>query len=92
MNERIRELALQAGEYTNSVYTPPVRSKTPGKIWEDGHIDWHELYNEKFAKLIVRETIKQMAVQMDKFGDDQSNNPAWYKSEESVMKHFGVKE
>ena len=57
MNSRIRELALQAGEYTNSVYTPPVRSKTPGKIWEDGHIDWHELYNEKFAELIVRECI-----------------------------------
>ena len=57
MNERIRELALQAGEYTNSVYTPPVRSKTPGKIWEDGHIDWHELYNEKFAELIVQECI-----------------------------------
>ena len=47
---------------------------------------------ERFAELIVRETIKQMAIQMDKFGDDQSNNPAWYKSEESVMKHFGVKE
>ena len=47
---------------------------------------------EKFAELIVLETIKQMAIQMDKFGDDQSNNPAWYKSEEAVKKHFGVKE
>ena len=47
---------------------------------------------EKFAELIVRETIKQMAIQMDKFGDDQSNNPAWYKSEEAVKKHFGVEE
>ena len=55
MNERIKELAKQAGECTNSVYTPPVRSKTPGKIWEDGHIDWHELYNEKFAELIVQD-------------------------------------
>ena len=47
---------------------------------------------KKFAELIVLETIKQMAIQMDKFGDDQSNNPAWYKSEEAVKKHFGVKE
>lgn len=47
---------------------------------------------ERFAELIVRETIKQMAIQMDKFGDDQSNNPAWYKSEEAVKKHFGVEE
>ena len=55
MNERIRELAEQAGEYVNEVYTPPVRSKTPGKIWEDGHVDWHEQFNQKFAELIVRE-------------------------------------
>ena len=55
MNERIKELAKQAGDYVNEVYTPPVRSKTPGKIWEDGHIDWHTQFNEKFARLIVTE-------------------------------------
>ena len=55
MNERIKQLAKQAGEYVNSVYTPPVRSKTPGKIWEDGHIGWHTQFNEKFAELIVKE-------------------------------------
>ena len=55
MNQRIRELALEAGEYVNSVYTPPVRSNTPGKIWEDGHVDWHTQFNQKFAELIVRE-------------------------------------
>jgi hypothetical protein len=55
MNERIHELAKQAGDYVNEVYTPPVRSKTPGKIWEDGHVDWYTQFNEKFAELIVRE-------------------------------------
>ena len=55
MNERIKQLALQAGEYVNEVYTPPIRSKTPGKMWEDGHIDWHTQFNEKFAELIVKE-------------------------------------
>jgi hypothetical protein len=55
MNERIQELAEQAGDYVNEVYTPPVRSKTPGKIWEDGHIDWHTQFNQKFAELIVKE-------------------------------------
>ena len=59
MNERIRELAVQASEYVNSVYTPPVRSKTPGKIWEDGHIGWHTQFNEKFAELIVRECVNR---------------------------------
>ncbi len=55
MNERIQELALEAGDYVNEVYTPPVRSKTPGKIWEDGHIDWLTQFNEKFAELILEE-------------------------------------
>jgi hypothetical protein len=55
MNERIKELAHEAGEYVNSVYTPPVRSRTPGKIWEEGHIGWNEQFQEKFAELIVRE-------------------------------------
>ena len=55
MNERIQELAKQAGEYVNTVYIPPVRSKTPGKIWEDGHVGWHTQFNQKFAELIVRE-------------------------------------
>jgi hypothetical protein len=77
MNERIRELALQAGEYANSVYTPPVRSKTPGKIWEDGHIDWHKLYNEKFAELIVRECLRFCQSEMDC---------------REIKEHFGVKE
>ena len=61
MNERDKELAMQAGDYVNKVYTPPVRSKTPGKIWEDGHVGWHTQFNAKFAALIradERERIK----------------------------------
>ena len=58
MNERIRQLAEQAGDYVNEVYTPPVRSKTPGKIWEDGHVDWYTQFNEKFAELIVAECLE----------------------------------
>ena len=60
MNERIKELALQAGEYVNEVYTGPVRSKTPDKIWEDGHIGWNEQFQEKFAELIVKECMEQV--------------------------------
>ena len=52
MNERDKELSVQAGDYVNKVYTPPVRSKTPGKIWEDGHVGWHTQFNAKFATLI----------------------------------------
>lgn len=60
--EQIKKLATQAGEYTNKVYVPPVRSKTPGKIWEDGHVGWHDIFNEKFAELVAaheREVIER---------------------------------
>ena len=60
MNIRIKELAEQAGEYVNEVYTPPVRSKTPGKIWEDGHVGWHTQFNQKFAELVVKDCASQI--------------------------------
>lgn len=100
MNERIKQLALQAGDYVNEVYTPPVRSKTPGKIWEDGHVDWYTQFNEKFAELIVRECLalnKQVCLELHE--DDQGL--AGYKTMMNLYKvflrnkieeHFGVEE
>ena len=88
MNERIRELAEQAGEYANSVYTPPVRSKTPDKIWEDGHVDWHTQFNQKFAELIIRKCAEVAWY----------NTPDWeeleygHLIEDKILKHFGVEE
>ena len=67
MNERIKQLATQAGDYVNEVYTGPVRSKTPGKIWEDGHVDWHTQFNEKFAELIVKECIGAISEVKERF-------------------------
>lgn len=82
MNERIKELALQAGEYVNSVYTPPVRSKDPGKTWEDGFVGWNEQFNQKFAELIVKECADQVS---DYFSEYYSR----YASEK-IKEHFGV--
>jgi len=89
MNERIRLLAEQAGDYVNEVYTPPVRSKTPGKIWEDGHIDWHTQFNEKFAELIVKECLSQVD-KMDAILEDdkEKTGVAWVSL--AIAKHFGV--
>ena len=77
MNDRIQELAIQTD------------------IWCDQNVAqgspmYNNQWEHKFAELIVRECIAQMAIHMDKFGDEQSNNPVWYKAEEAVMKHFGV--
>jgi len=89
MNERIRELAEQAGEYVNEVYTPPVRSKTPGKIWEDGHIEWHTQFNQKFAELIIRECMDLL----EDYTTDVHVGGIQYNvlsAEETLQKHFGV--
>jgi len=102
MNERIKQLAKQAGDYVNEVYTPPVRSKTPGKIWEDGHIDWHTQFNEKFAELIVRECIeKSLEEQIDPDLIDQEqdiedrcylrgSNSGIITAVCAIEQHFGV--
>jgi hypothetical protein len=83
MNERIKELALQAGEYTNSVYKPPVRDITlgNGKIWKDGHVGWHEIFNQKFAELIVRECANRATWAQDTDAKDIGGE---------ILKHFGV--
>jgi hypothetical protein len=85
MNKRIRKLAEQAGEYVNEVYTPPVRSKEPGKIWEDGHIDWMEQFNEKFAQLII----KECGVALSPMLRDQISRG---KAFDLIKQHFGVAE
>lgn len=93
MNERIKLLAEQAGEYVNSVYTPPIRSKTPGKIWEDGHIGWHTQFNQKFAELIVRQCISIVAKRKDQAIDDGWNvDEAMTTAEMDLEEHFGVEE
>lgn len=83
MNDRIKELALQAGEYVNEVYTGPVRSKTPGKIWEDGHVGWHEQFNEKFAELIVEECINLNGKELAMSGHS--------RMVDVYCEHFGIK-
>ena len=83
MNERIEQLALEAGEYVNKVYTGPVRSKTPGKIWENGHIDWHTQFNQKFAELIVKECAGVA---------DHSNVTGKSIIGQRIKEHFGVEE
>ena len=96
MNERIQELAEQAGEYVNEVYIPPVRSKTPGKIWEDGHVDWHTQFNQKFAELIIQEcanviTDDDLAKDCGTFLMDSYAKGMRY-SAHLIKEHFGVEE
>lgn len=47
---------------------------------------------EKFAELIVKETINEMIGQMWNYGIDESNNPSFYKAVDNVKEHFGIQE
>ena len=75
MNERIRELVAQAESYAYE----------HEEHWHDGP-DWQELFNEKFAELIVRECA------------DVAKETRWAvpPSQEQIargiQKHFGVEE
>ena len=85
MNERIKQLSKQAGDYVNETYTGPVRSKTPGKIWEDGHVGWHTQFNQKFAELIVEECRVALTPMLrDMISRGQAYN--------LIKQHFGVEE
>jgi len=98
VNERIKELIRQAGDYVNEVYTPPVRSKTPGKIWEDGHIDWLTQFNEKFAQLIVWEAIGLCKVDVNALTSpflpeyEKGIVEGYRRANENLRFYFGVEE
>ena len=103
MNEKIRELADEAGAYVNEVYTPPVRSKTPGKMWENGHVDWHEQFNDKFAELIVRECAEICEKYAEAFDilEDRGEPADFFqggvksasrRNANAIKQHFGVEE
>ena len=97
MNERIKQLSKQAGDYVNETYTGPVRSKTPGKIWEDGHIGWHTQFNQKFAELIVKECIEKIETHEIPVGNSAAGEMAceWTYAalkeiRDEIKEHFGV--
>ena len=91
MNERIKELKQQAGDYVNETYTGPVRSKTPGKIWEDGHIGWHDQFHTKFAELIIRECA-DIALKKGMASPDTDFRTGSILLSEYLLVRFGVEE
>ena len=75
MNERIKELVAQAESYAYE----------HEEHWHDGP-DWQELFNEKFAELIVRE-----CCQFEKsYGGDAGLVARSFSRK--IKEHFGVEE
>jgi hypothetical protein len=77
MNERIQELAKQAG---GEFY--------PGFAGSPNSVKFMEENFEKFAELIVRECAQFLE---ENSGYDDSNN-AWHPEPEDLLEHFGVEE
>ena len=68
MNERIKELVKQAADYANT--------------YSDAGADvWFEIYNKKFAELIVRECVELATKEYNNRGAIHGND---------LLKHFGV--
>ena len=85
MNEKIRQLAEQAGIgfYWDS---PSIYAPVGEPPVEQALITPEEL--AKFAELIVRECAKFLD---ENSGYDDSNN-AWHPEPEELLEHFGVSE
>ena len=81
MNERIRELALQAGIKITPMIVDGVEYE-----YEDVDMDGSEDL-EKFAELIVRECIDLVEGYTK-----QRTHTTFYKAEEQIKQHFGVEE
>jgi hypothetical protein len=80
MNERIRELAVQAGAVN---------------VWEwasDDVLDTKNMDAEKFAELIVRECADNIAGNIDLINPESSYNYGLRRAMNSVKEHFGVEE
>ena len=78
MNERIFELAEQADEYADA------KLQMPGEY----HPDWHDVRDEKFAELIVRESIDVLEHRYKWDGDADGTEVK--KCIAKIKQHFGV--
>ena len=76
MNERIRELAEQAEQYVNNA----MDERANNKDFTFGDID--EMYNKKFAELIIEECAK--VVERNLY-----QNIGW-NTARKVKEHFGI--
>jgi hypothetical protein len=74
MNERIQQLAEQADEYTDN------KIQQPGEY----HPDWHDIRDQKFAELIMKECIE--------LNRQELSFSAFTRMLDKYNEHFGVKE
>ena len=80
MNERIRELAKEAGITTN----------LDTDYFERDMNKWVDYYSEKFAELIVRECANLCEGEWDGDADTLLSYEAYNECADAIKEHFGV--
>ena len=78
MNERIQELHEQAMKSCDE--------------HRSDILNYHRIYREKFAELIVNECVIQCEREWIRHGADSAHNQAIHGCINSIKKHFGVEE
>ena len=93
MNERIRELALEAFQPINDIASEGVADRY---TFDQA---WFQLYNEKFAELIVRECARIARATPCPYEEEEVRqrlghtwDMASLEAGYEIVKHFGVKE
>jgi DNA integrity scanning protein DisA with diadenylate cyclase activity len=85
MNERIRQLAEQARNYALDEKRIYERVNNTEQCMEE----YREVYNKKFAELIVRECAE---VGLDSVEDGDDLDAIMKRVHNNILKHFGVAE
>ena len=84
MNERIRDLALSAHSDALESYRERMKTEFAGDVI------FSDMYDQKFAELIVRECVEQASI-----GNGHGNNQ-WDRAltfaGKNIKEHFGVEE
>ncbi len=86
MNERIKELAEQAEKLADE----HTKAFTDGTgEWKRS---WNEVYDEKFAELIVKECVGICECEWNGDADTFAASEAYNECADAIKEHFGVKE
>jgi len=91
MNEKLKELRKQAAQFGQDDYNN--RRRNRGPLYEENEL--HDIVNQKFAELIVRECLDVMSKKAKEaeerftyMGDDVPTTV----HQSNISKHFGVEE
>jgi hypothetical protein len=85
MNERIRELTEQARNYALDEKRIYERMHNTEQCMEE----YREVYNKKFAELIVRECMNAVCDPRTTYLESMTESSAMYTARERIRKHFG---